>query len=92
MNAYEVIKTVRLTEKSQESTTLDKYTFEVHPNADKLLIKRAVREVFEREVKSVNVMQRRGKTKRTRYGTGKKPDKKIAIVTLMPGQAPIELF
>lgn len=92
MNAYEVIKTVRLTEKSQESTTLDKYTFEVHPNADKTQIKRAVREVFEREVKSVNVMNRGGKTKRTRYGIGTKADKKIAIVTLTPGQEPIELF
>lgn len=92
MNAYQVIKTVRLTEKSQESTTLDKYTFEVHPDADKLQIKRAVREVFEREVKSVNVMNRAGKTKRTRYGYGKKADKKIAIVTLKAGQEPIELF
>lgn len=92
MNAYEVIKTVRLTEKSRESTTLDKYTFEVHPDADKIQIKRAVREVFEREVKSVNVMNRMGKTKRTRYGIGKKADKKIAIVTLKDGQDPIELF
>lgn len=92
MNSYEVIKTVRLTEKTQEATTLDKYTFEVHPNADKTEIKRAVRDVFEREVKSVNVMHRTGKTKRTRYGIGKKADKKIAIVTLKPGQEPIELF
>ena len=92
MNSYEVIKTVRITEKAQESTILDKYTFEVHPDADKGQIKRAVREVFERDVKSVNVMNRAGKTKRTRYGMGKSADKKIAIVTLMPGQEPIELF
>jgi large subunit ribosomal protein L23 len=70
----------------------DKYTFEVHPDADKLTIKRAVRELFEREVKSVNVLYRHGKVKRTRYGTGKKPDKKIAIVTLKGGQEPLELF
>jgi len=92
MNSYQVIKTVRITEKSQESTMFDKYTFEVHPDADKIAIKRAVRELFEREVKSVNVMHRRGKTKRTRLGSGKKPDVKIAIVTLKNGQEPLELF
>ncbi len=92
MNSYDVIKTVRLTEKSQISTMLDKYTFEVHPDADKIAIKRAVRELFEREVKSVNVLYRRGKTKRNRFGVGKKSDKKIAIVTLKGGQDPLELF
>ncbi len=92
MNSFQVIKTVRITEKSQEQTTEDKYTFEVHPDADKSAIKRAVREVFERDVKSVNVINRLGKTKRTRYGVGKKPDKKIAIVTLKEGQEPLELF
>ena len=92
MNVYEVIKTVSVTEKSKNLTTLKQYTFVVHPKASKQQIKRAVQELFDRKVKSVNVMNRLGKTRRTRFGTGKKPNWRKAIVTLQDGQEPLELF
>ena len=93
MNSYDVIKTVQMTEKSNDlMENENKYTFIVHPDANKIQIKRAVKELFEREVASVNVQNRLGKRKRTRYGFGKKADWKKAIVTLADGQEPIELF
>ena len=92
MDSFQIIKTVRVTEKSQDNVELNKYTFEVHPDANKIAVKRAVKEVFEREVAAVNIVNRRGKTKRTRQGVGKKADKKIAIVTLKEGQEPLQLF
>lgn len=92
MNSYIIIKTVRITEKSQEASKSRKYTFEVHPDADKLQIKRAIKEAFDREVESVNVINRMGKTKRTRTGLGRKADRKLAVVTLKAGQEPLEVF
>ncbi|MCJ8331762.1 MAG: 50S ribosomal protein L23 [Lentisphaeria bacterium] len=92
MNAYQIIKNVHLTEDSTEQTVEGKYTFVVHPNAKKNEIKDAIKEIFEREVKSVNVMNYRGKTKRTRTGVGKKADWKKAIITLKEGQEPLDLF
>jgi large subunit ribosomal protein L23 len=93
MEIHQIIKTVRVTEKAQDMTAEDQYTFVVHPDANKKAIKRAVKELFDREVKSVNVMNVRGKAgRRTRYGTGRKADWKKAIVTLKDGQDPLELF
>ena len=104
MDAYKVIQTVQMTEKTNALMEGEydrvkgdkelplKYTFIVHPEANKLQIKRAVKELFEREVSSVNVQNRQGKKKRTRFGIGKKADWKKAIVTLKPGQEPIELY
>ena len=104
MNSYDVIQTVQMTEKSNalmegsydrvrgDKELPLKYVFIVHPDADKPQIKRAIKELFEREVASVNVQNRQGKKKRTRFGMGKKADWKKAIVTLKDGQEPIELF
>jgi large subunit ribosomal protein L23 len=39
----------------------------------------------------VNTINRKGKRKRTRIGTGKRPDQKRAVVTLAEGDA-IEIF
>ncbi len=93
MESHKVIKTVRVTEKAQHLTGDDQYTFVVHPDATKLQIKRAVKELFDRDVKAVNVINVRGKSgRRTRYGTGRKSDWKKAVVTLKEGQEPLELF
>lgn len=89
MEAYHVIKTIAMTEKSNELSSAMKYTFIVDPRADKLQIKRAVETLFSRKVASVNVMYRLGKSRRTRYGAGKRPDLKKAIVTLKAGEEPI---
>ncbi len=92
MNDYQVIKTVSVTEKTAHLSEEGKYTFVVDHRADKGQIKRAVEALFERKVDSVNVMNRIGKSRRTRYGVGKRSDWKKAIVTLKDGQEPLQLF
>lgn len=91
-NLYEVIKTIAVTEKSTDLTEQDKYTFVVAGKARKGEIKHAVEFLFDRQVAAVNVMNYKGKSRRTRYGLGKRPDWKKAIVTLKPGQKPLDFF
>ena len=67
------------------------YTFFVHSNSNKPEIKRAVQELFDVNVLSVNTMYRKGKKKRFGYVLGQQSTRKIAIVTLQEGQT-IEAF
>ena len=89
---YNVIKTVSITEKTNSLMENNQYTFIVHKKANKKDVKNAVKFLFERGVKSVNLLNRIGKTKRNRFGVGKRPDVKRAIVTLKDGEPAIELF
>ena len=66
------------------------YTFLVDPRANKTEIKIAVERTFGVTVRSVNTMNRKGKTRRTRFGIGKRKDTKRAIVTLKSGS--IDIF
>ena len=78
-------------EKSYNLLGQNKYTFLVAPHANKTQIKIAVEKVFGVTVLGVNTLNRRGKRRRTRYGWGKRPDRKRAIVSIAPGQR-IDLF
>ena len=62
----------------------------VDTRANKTEIKIAVEQVFGVRVKSVNTLNRKGKTRRTRFGMGKRKDTKRAIVTLSEGS--IDIF
>jgi large subunit ribosomal protein L23 len=63
----------------------------VHPDANKTEIKIAVEKVFNVKVTSVNTLNRQGKTRRTRFGIGKRANTKRAIVSLAEGQR-IDIF
>lgn len=65
------------------------YTFEVQPGANKTEIKLAVEQIFGVKVARVNTLNRKGKTRRTRFGAGKRKDVKRAIVTLKAGSIDI---
>jgi len=80
-----------VSEKSYGLLDANKYTFLVLRSANKTEIKIAVEQVFKVKVTSVNTMNRMGKTRRTRFGTGKRPDTKRAIVTVADGQR-IDIF
>ena len=80
-----------LSEKTYALLDDGKYTFLVHPDANKTEIKIAVEKVFNVKVTSVNTLNRSGKTRRTRTGTGKRKDTKRAIVSLAEGQR-IDIF
>ena len=60
-------------------------------DANKTEIKIAVEKVFNVKVTSVNTINRQGKTRRTRYGVGKRADTKRAIVSLAEGHR-IDIF
>ena len=79
-----------VSEKSYALLDANKYTFLVHPDANKTEIKIAVEKVFNVKVTSVNTINRPGKTRRTRNGLGKRKDTKRAIVTLREGS--IDIF
>ena len=81
-----------ISEKSYGLLEENKYTFVVHPDANKTAIKIAVEKVFGVKVISVNTLNRQGKRKRTRTGYGKRKDTKRAIVTLTADSKPIEIF
>jgi len=80
-----------ISEKSYGLIDENKYTFLVHPDANKTQIKIAVEQVFNVKVTSVNTVNRSGKKKRTRFGIGKRNDTKRAIVGLAEGDR-IDLF
>ncbi len=79
-----------VSEKSYGLLDEGKYTFIVDPRANKTEIKIAVERVFGVKVDSVNTLNRAGKTRRTRFGLGKRKDTKRAIVTLREGS--IDIF
>jgi large subunit ribosomal protein L23 len=80
-----------ISEKSYRLVDDGKYTFLVAPEANKTQIRQAVEQVFRVKVTGVNTINRPGKRRRTRYGWGKRPDTKRAIVTLAAGER-IDVF
>ncbi len=80
-----------ISEKSYGLLDENKYTFIVHPDANKTEIKIAVEQVFSVTVLGVNTINRRGKQKRSRTGVGRRKNTKRAIVSLAAGDR-IELF
>lgn len=80
-----------VSEKSYELLDENKYTFIVAPDANKTEIKIAVEKIWGVKVLSVNTLNRQGKQRRTRFGMGKRPDTKRAIVTLAEGDR-IDIF
>lgn len=79
-----------VSEKSYGLMDEGKYTFLVDARANKTEIKIAVESIFDVKVDSVNTINRQGKTRRTRFGTGKRKDTKRAIITLTDGA--IDIF
>jgi len=90
-SARDVIIRPIVSEKSYAGLEANRYTFLVHPDANKTEIKEAVQQIWNVRVLSVNTIIRRGKVKRQRYVSGRRPDQKRAIVTLSEGDS-IEIF
>ncbi|MBU9725977.1 MULTISPECIES: 50S ribosomal protein L23 [Diplocloster] len=90
---YDVILKPIITEKSMNAMSEKKYTFLVHPEANKTMIKEAVEKMFSgTKVASVNTMNLEGKTKRRGMTYGKTAKTKKAIVKLTEDSAEIEIF
>ena len=90
---YDVILKPVVTEKSMAAMGEKKYTFLVHPEANKTMIKEAVEKMFEgAKVAKVNTMNQEGKNKRRGAVVGKTAKTKKAIVQLTEDSAGIEIF
>ena len=92
MLSHDIIRRPIITENSLEGVANKRYTFEVDKNANKIMIKKAVEEVFNVKVVSVNTINVRAKEKRLGASVGKTASWKKAIVTISEDSKPIEFF
>jgi len=93
MRNQDVIRRPLITEKSteqRESTGV--VAFEVHRDANKIQVKRAVEAQFKVKVAEVRVANCHGKVRRQGRYAGRRPDWKKAYVRLAEGEKPIEFF
>jgi large subunit ribosomal protein L23 len=90
---YQVILGPVVTEKTtglkERTRTL---CFRVHPDANKVEIRRAVEALFNVKVDAVRTAWMHGKLKRRGRTQGHQPDWKKAYVTLQEGQKMVEYF
>jgi large subunit ribosomal protein L23 len=93
LTAPEIILRPVVSEKSIDQSTHGRYTFRVHPRANKIQIKAAIEELYATDkvkVVSVNVLttQSKQKSRGTRRGRilGATSPWRKAVVTLAPGQ------
>jgi large subunit ribosomal protein L23 len=88
-----IIKPV-VSEKSYAAYDHNVYTFVVAPDANKIEIRNAVEQLFNKRVAKVHTINRKGKRLRNRR-TGaydQRSSQKRAIVTLAPGEERIDIF
>ncbi len=92
-NLYEVIRRPLLTEKSTVlKDSQQTLVFEVHRDATKPEIRKAVEVLFDTKVADVRVARVHGKTKRQGRHAGRRPDWKKAFVVLKKGEKMVEFF
>jgi large subunit ribosomal protein L23 len=89
-NPRDIIIKPIISEKSYALIDEGKYTFEVDNRSNKTEIKQAIEQIFSVKVDSINTLNRVGKTRKTRFGMGKRKDTKRAIVSLKSGS--IDIF
>ena len=90
---YDVILKPVITEKSMNGMANKEYTFLVHPEANKQMIKDAVEKMFAgAKVERVNTLNCPGKKRRRGMVVGKTAKTKKAIVKLTAESADIEIF
>jgi len=86
ITCYDIVKTLVRTEKSIYLEPDRQYFFQVAKTANKIEIKKAVEEIYNVKVDSVNTCVVPGKLKRVRQAQGSTTPWKKAIVKLKEGQ------
>lgn len=89
---YDVIIKPVITEKSMAQMADRQYTFMVHVDSNKSMIKRAVEEVFGVKVEDVKTLNYDGKLKRVGRSIGRRASFKKAVVKLTAESKAIEFF
>jgi len=82
---YKVLLGPHISEKATIAADNGQFVFRVAPDATKPEIKAAVEQLFEVKVSNVQVLNTKGKTKRTARGMGKRNDLRKAYVRLADG-------
>ena len=86
MDPHTILLRPIITEKTTHGIELlNTYVFDVAVGANKIMVRRAVEEIFKVKVVKVNIRNRRGKAKRIGRSIGYGKDRKEAIVTLRQG-------
>ena len=83
--SYKIIRKPIVTEKATKLSEFNKVVFEVAYKSNKNEIKGAVEKLFSVKVKSVNIINIKGKVKRFKGVLGKRIDIKKAVITLEEG-------
>jgi len=84
---YKVILAPHVSEKTATASEMQgRHTFKVSNDASKLEVRKAVEKLFKVDVKSVQIVNVKGKTKRFGSSMGKRSDWRKAIVKLGEGQ------
>ena len=83
---YKVLLGPHVSEKATMLGDLGQVVFKVAPDATKPEIRKAVEQLFDVNVVSVQVSNRKGKRKRTIHGMGKRDGLRKAYVRLAEGQ------
>ena len=85
LEPHQIIFRPLVTEKGMhKANRCNAYAFEVSRQAGKADVRRAVEELFEVKVVSVNIQNRKGKPRKARFRKGTTNAWKKAIVTLHP--------
>jgi len=84
---YDIITAPIITEKATMGSEYGQVTFRVPLTATKPEIKAAVEALFKVDVKAVNTLIAKGKTKRFKGLPGRRADEKKEVVTLAAGQS-----
>lgn len=93
LNYTDIIIAPMLTEKSTDLKDKEHMLcFKVHKDANKIMIKRAVEELFKTRVAQVRILNFKGKEKRYGRFTGRRPSWKKAYVKLKKDAKMIEYF
>lgn len=93
MRVQEIIRRPLITEKSTElRDDRNIIAFEVHRDANKIQVKKAVEAQFKVKVAEVRISNVHGKVRRQGRFAGRRPDWKKAYVRLAAGEKPIEFF
>jgi len=84
---YKVLLGPLVSEKATQAAELNnQFVFKVSSDATKPEIKAAVEQLFDVKVSKVQTVNIKGKTKRSKFGMGKRNDVHKAYVTLQEGQ------
>jgi len=92
LTSYDIILKPVITEKSMSQMSDRQYTFIVHTDANKSMIKKALEEIFKVKVEDVKTMNYEGKWKRVGASIGRRASSKKAIVKLTADSKSIEFF